>query len=344
MIWIRKVDSLLYWFKNHFPIILFMTALLQVVKASNVYQLIAKDKTLASERPFTRRLSKFGIQCISMCDHSPVCLSYAFNGQTCYLYDVMFKTTNGEHRALKDQTGTVYHSTVADSCETWHQLGKRRNGFYYVGSEVNGQQRKAEIYCYLNQEVFTTVPPTITTIASQNNMENMLTTTPPTTTLAPTTLVPTTLVLTTLAPTTPSLIIFRMKISITFYCNNINFIRWACYPYGVVRCNVGNRQENQDIEIWNVQKANRISIGGKREVFIKEKYHQFQEYLEFTESSDKVTFTGHIKDYHPIASDKTIAEITGNSFQANDIYNTLKTEQFLNSRSYVKISVIFERA
>ena len=118
--------------------------------STSVYQLIAKDKTLASEQPFTSKPSKFGMQCISMCDHSPKCLSYAFNGQTCFLYDVMFKTTNGEHRALKDEPGTSYHSTVATNCNDWLALGKRNNGYYAVGTNNNGEQRKEKIFCGLD--------------------------------------------------------------------------------------------------------------------------------------------------------------------------------------------------
>ena len=136
-----------------YSVFLTMTALIHVAISNNVYQLIAKDKTLASEQPFTRKPSKFGIQCISMCDHSPECLSYAFNGQTCFLYDVMFKTSNGEHRILKDEPGTTYHSTVATHCNDWLALGRRENGYYIVGTSTNmaGRQHKESIYCNMNQ-------------------------------------------------------------------------------------------------------------------------------------------------------------------------------------------------
>ena len=134
-----------------------MAIVAEAVKSANLYQLIAKDKTLASEQPFTSKPSKFGMQCISMCDHSPECLSYAFNGQTCFLYDVMFKTTNGDHLALKDETGTSYHSTVATSCTDWLALGKRKNGYYSVSANNNGIHQKQKIYCGLDQVRF--LPP-----------------------------------------------------------------------------------------------------------------------------------------------------------------------------------------
>ena len=145
---------------------LLLTILLaSVTKAANVYQLIGRDKSLAVEQPFTSIPSKFEQQCISKCDHSPKCLSYAFNGQTCFLYDVMYKTTNGELRELKDEEGTKYHSTVVSSCGEWHAIGKRKNGYYSVATEIaGGQQRKEKVYCILDQMIYTTVAPTTTPV------------------------------------------------------------------------------------------------------------------------------------------------------------------------------------
>uniref|UniRef100_A0A7M5WVG7 Apple domain-containing protein n=1 Tax=Clytia hemisphaerica TaxID=252671 RepID=A0A7M5WVG7_9CNID len=292
-------------------LIALITINFNTARSSNIYQLIAKDKTLASEQPFTKRPSKFGIQCISMCDHSPACLSYAFNGQTCYLYDVMFKTTNGEHRALKDQTGAVYHSTVADSCETWHQLGKRRNGFYYVSSEVNGQQRKTEIYCYLNQEVYTTPPPTTT----------------PVPTAAP-----------------QPMYHYKLHINIKVGCNS-DLGDGFCEVYGSLNVNIGNRAVNQNIQIWRREQTNPYSSFEGWLMSIYSAHSLFQESYDFRSSmTGTIIFTGQFKEYDNPGTDEILANIAGQNAQVHpaDIYNKDHHVTFTEFSNRVEIHLRLE--
>ena len=138
-----------------------------------------------------------------------------------------------------------------------------------------------------------------------------------------------------------------MKVKITIYCTNTGLTRWNCYIYGIIRFNIGNRQENQDIEIYNVERDHNIRTAGKSEVVIKEKDHLFQEFFDFTTSDDQIVFTGVVKDSTIFGKDPTIGHITGKSnavVKAEEVYNVLKTERFSSGSQYVKITITFTKA
>ena len=133
-----------------------------------------------------------------------------------------------------------------------------------------------------------------------------------------------------------------MDIRIKIYCVAENGD--DCEAYGSLHFNIGNRPENQNIEIWRHERENYVTTIKYIEYHIDIE-RMFQETNAFTLSNtDMVTFTGEFKEQDTGIPDDLLATISGkpNAFvRANEIYNTYKTERFSEGNNYIDIMIRF---
>ena len=118
---------------------------------------------------------------------------------------------------------------------------------------------------------------------------------------------------------------FKIDIRIKIYCTTET--NTGCETYGSLYFNIGNRPENQNIEIWRREESNYITTTRDLEYYLDPEPIMFQEIETFMSSTDEVTFD-------------ILAIITGkpNAFvRANQIYNTYQTERFSEGANYVEI-------
>ena len=131
---------------------------------------------------------------------------------------------------------------------------------------------------------------------------------------------------------------FKIDIRIKIYCTTET--NTGCETYGSLYFNIGNRPENQNIEIWRREESNYITTTRDLEYYLDPEPIMFQEIETFMSSTDEVTFTGEFKESDPSSTFDILAIITGkpNAFvRANQIYNTYQTERFSEGANYVEI-------
>ena len=132
-----------------------------------------------------------------------------------------------------------------------------------------------------------------------------------------------------------------MEITITYYCQDDSGDN--CEVYGRLQFDIGNDPSNQAKMIWNKDQYNYIDVPKGNE-YPRIYATWFHESNAFTESTDRISFTGQFFDtanFGPNSDDKLLANMNS-FFEAKKVYNKYESQTFPNGgNDYVKITVRF---
>uniref|UniRef100_A0A7M5UDA8 Uncharacterized protein n=1 Tax=Clytia hemisphaerica TaxID=252671 RepID=A0A7M5UDA8_9CNID len=90
-------------------------------------------------------------------------------------------------------------------------------------------------------------------------------------------------------------------------------------PYGQIYLKIGDFSVNQDVDMWNIARANHLYITNGESYFVNRTL-SFMEFSDFDQIGN-ITVHGQVWEYDPSSADDNIGKPDGDLYQAKYILN-----------------------